>query len=96
MDEAQWLPMPPREAMPPAGKRVIPPGIDICPGWIVRQPAVVDLCRAALAIDKHCFDALYPDPPAILVEGGLDALVERDRWQAEQQIEMSKGIPNGH
>jgi len=62
-----WLP---REDWTPWVKpedRGIPPALgpvryeaDVCPGWLVRQAAVVEASEAHAAFDKGAMEAFYP------------------------------------
>lgn len=65
MDRDAWTP----------GKAELPPvlggesyKLDVCPGWIVRQPSVVEAADAFDAYEHGEFSNFYPDTPNRLVE----------------------------
>lgn len=62
----------------------------VCPGWLQRQPAVVEVAQAWRAFDKGCLGDVFPDPPAVLIEGLLlmDAEVTK-----QQNDERRKNTP---
>lgn len=42
--------------------------LDVCPGWVVRQPAVVEAATAYDAYEHGEFTNFYPNTPNSLVE----------------------------
>lgn len=49
-----------------AGEQYDPP---ICPGWMVRQEAVLEVSDAWNALERGGLSAMFPDPGNSLIEG---------------------------
>lgn len=68
---------------------------NVCPGWAVRQPVVVEACQAYQAFSKQAFDSMYPDPSQALCEGVIElsrAFDEYTRQQTAAANERSKRV----
>lgn len=74
----------PYEVATPSG--VVP--IDLCPGALVRQPAVADVEKAYWALEKNALELYLPRPSRPLLEavallGQAMARYEADRLKTE-------------
>lgn len=58
---------------------------DVCPGWAVRQPLIVECAQAHVAFEKSAMDALYPHLSQAVAEG-VTELVRAYAEYARQQI----------
>lgn len=67
-----------------------PYNLDVCPGWIVRQPAVEELTQAYVALEKGELDTVFPDPGNVVVEGALVCAQAMNRFQAYKHRERMR------
>lgn len=44
---------------------------DVCPGWLVRQPAIAEAAEAGSAYDKGQIGVVFPDAPNLLIEAAI-------------------------
>lgn len=51
-----------------SGEPYSPP---ICPGWMIRQDAVIEIADAWHAMDRGALALAYPDPTNTLIDGVL-------------------------
>lgn len=91
-----WLP---RETWPEApdlpkypidGEVQCPP---VCPGWLQRQPLVVETAQAWRAFDKGCLGDAFPDAPSVLIEAVFTMDAEVSRHQADQHKQAQHENP---
>lgn len=60
-----------------------PYDLDVCPGWVARQPGVVEVMQAYTPFDKGALGVFFPDPPNHLLEGVLAAKQAFSRYESE-------------
>lgn len=58
MPRDQWQPG--RDGLPPGFAEGVPYTPDVCPGWLVRQPAVCEAAEAHTALEAHVLDRFDP------------------------------------
>jgi len=70
-------------------ERGLPPAIgpvtydlDVCPGWLVRQPAVVEAAQAHAAYDKGSMETFFPEAASSLLEGVQAMSQSLNRFQS--------------
>ena len=71
IDRATWreCQLPPSIGIPDYVVQVKEHGV--CPGWLVRQPVIVDCCAAYAAFQKGQLESVFPHAEAYLVEGAM-------------------------
>lgn len=52
-------------------KRIDIKSIPVCPGWLVRQPIVIEASKAHLAMEKSCLAEMFPDGEAIVYDAAM-------------------------
>ena len=65
LPEESWTPG--REGLPPAIGHE-PYTLDVCPGWLMRQPAVIEAAQGRAALKHGVLTVFHPDPPAVFLE----------------------------
>ena len=45
--------------------------LPVCPGWVVRQPAVYEASRAYAAMEKGCLAEMFPGNEAIVHDAAM-------------------------
>ncbi len=86
--EAEDWPPGPAELPPSIGTRSY--DLDICPGWVVRQPTVGEACEVFAALDAGALAVAYPD---LTQEQWEAAMALRGAWESFKAESMKK--PNG-
>jgi len=59
--------------------------VDVCPGWLVRQPAVQDGAEAYSALEKGALDRYDPDGLNVIWEMAVIAQRSFNLYSAERQ-----------
>ena len=85
-----WPEVPDLPKYPIDGKLEHPP---VCPGWLQRQPLVVETAQAWRAFDKGCLGDAFPDAPSVLIEAVFMMDAEVSRHQAEQHKQSQHENP---
>lgn len=68
----------------------------VCPGWAVRQPAVIEVCRAYKAFDKGALESLYPDIPHSIADGVQELSRAFDEFTRQRMTEISRKAERNH
>lgn len=68
--------------------------VEICPGWLVRQPAVEDGSWACSALEKGALELFDPDGLNVVWEMALIAQRAMNLYQAERQKILSDRLKN--
>lgn len=63
---------------------------NVCPGWAVRQPFVIEACRAHKAFDKGALAALYPDISNSLAEAVQEVSRAFDEYSRQRMVELQR------
>ncbi len=61
---------------------------DICPGWLLRQPLILETAQAWRTFDKGNFGDFYPGASNVLCEAVLildQSIAEHERRKREQR-----------
>jgi hypothetical protein len=100
LKEREWLDAPPRDPRgrlrPPRviGAGLDEPGVDwgadVCPGWAVRQPLIIECCQAHKAFDKGAMDAFFPDVAHCVAEGVMELSRTFDEYSRQKLTAASK------
>lgn len=64
--------------------------LNICPGWVVRQPTVVQCAQAYSAFDKGEMNTFFPNASNLLLEGVLVACQSFNAFHSERIKNKSK------
>jgi hypothetical protein len=67
----------------------------ICPGWAVRQPLIVDICRAHQAFDKGALEALEPDIANTVAEGVQELARAFAEYHRQRMMEVHRSAERG-
>jgi len=68
---------------------------NVCPGWVVRQPLIVDICRAHQAFDKGALEALEPDIANTVAEGVQELARAFAEYHRQRMTEIHRGAERG-
>lgn len=66
--------------------------LNVCPGWLVRQPAVIEAAQAYAAFDKGEMSTFFPEPSNALLEGVLVASQSFNAYHCERLKEKKHGV----
>lgn len=91
-----WLPASTWPEVPSLPKYLIdgePKYPPVCPGWLERQPLVVDVAHAWASFEKGCLGDVFPDPPNVLVEGLFLMSAAVNRSEAERNARRGAEQP---
>ena len=58
--------------------------LDVCPGWVVRQPSIAETMQAYAAFDGGALEAFFPDAPNHLLEGVLRARQAFNKFDSDR------------
>ena len=56
--------------------------LPVCPGWVVRQPAVLSAAQACAALEKGELATYYPNAASVLLEAALLMLSSFNMYQS--------------
>jgi len=90
MEEERWTPGPLQIFLPCGGE---PYDLNICPGWVVRQPAVIQGAQAANAFEKSSLEAVFPGLENPVIEAALIVTRAFNLFEAEQMKNLAKKKP---
>jgi hypothetical protein len=62
--------------------------VTICPGYLVRLPAVVEAAQGYLALTYGELSTVFPRPSHAVVEGALEVGAARTRHEAAELVKM--------
>lgn len=92
MPREKWAPG--RAALPPAfGGQ--PYEADVCPGWLVRQPAVIDGATAYTALEAGTLERFDPDNLRVVNQAALVAQRAFNLYQIERQEKNAARLRGG-
>lgn len=89
MPRDQWTPEMDREAVPAyfGGQ---PYNANICPGWLVRQPAVIEASQAYSAYEKGALAIYDPDGMNVVLEAAMALDRSLNLFYAERRAELAR------
>jgi len=91
MDESEWThPAQLPRTVGPVDYRAQGEAIDICPGWLVQQPAVAEAGMAYDAAEAGVLDQVYPEASLALVDAVVEMRRGLERFKAEIQRRASE------
>lgn len=94
--EAMWCGFLPREQWAPARQRLpvlLGPErytADVCPGWLVRQPAVAEGVEAYDALEAGILERWDPRGLRVVTMAAMRARRSFKIWEAERQREIAR------
>lgn len=90
MDESEW-----KGTLEPPPVGPDPYDVDVCPGWLVRQPAVKDGADAYAALEAHALDIYDPDRLNVIWSMAMEAKRAMNLYSAarQRQIAGRQGFP---
>jgi len=91
MDDEDWLPYEGPAVLGADAHPIDLSTLQICPGWLVRQPAVVESTRAAMALQQGELSTVFPGREAALLEGAGVVQQALNVYEAEMVKRASKG-----
>lgn len=68
---------------------------DVCPGWVARQPLIVDICRAHQAFEKGALEALEPDIANTVAEGVQELARAFAEYHRQRMTEVHQRAERG-
>lgn len=86
MDKSEWT----KKDLPPSFGP-FPYTMDVCPGWLVAQPAVIEGVHAYAARKDGCLEAFYPNCENIVLEATDIAVQAFNAYENEEVKKASKG-----
>ncbi len=57
---------------------------DICPAWLVRQPAVLDVTEAYVALSQNALDRYDPEGLNVIWEAAMRGMSAFKQYEAEE------------
>lgn len=67
-------------------------GIDVCPGKLVRLPAVAEAAQAYAALEHGALGVYFPGHEATVLDAALAMASARKRYEAEQLAKRGNNI----
>jgi hypothetical protein len=71
--------------------RVSLEGIEVCPGWIVRQPAIVEAGHSAGALEKGQLGLYYPKAENVILEAAMEFVAAQNNFESAQMRNRDNG-----
>lgn len=65
---------------------------NVCPGWAVRQPLIVEICQAYKAFDKGALEALFPEIKHCVAEGVMELSRAFDEYGRQQIAAQARRV----
>jgi len=78
----EWEPWDEKNPAVPPIVGDVPYPLRVCPGWVVRQPAVVEACQAHASFKQGCFESFHPSAANSLCEAVLVVEQSFNRYEA--------------
>lgn len=91
IDRADWIGAGRPEGCPPAFNGE-PYEVDVCPGWLVRQPGVVEAAEAYAAMEAGILDRYDPDGLHVVTQAAMLCQRSFNVHQAEKQRQLSRRL----
>lgn len=90
MEHDEWIGARP-EGVPPAFNGE-PYEVDVCPGWLVRQPGVVEAAEAYAAMEAGILDRYDPEGLHVVTQGAMLCQRSFNMHQAAKQRQLSRKL----
>jgi hypothetical protein len=91
----------PREEWPAGSEKRLPTAFasgalpytsDVCPGWLVRQPAVIEAAQAYAALEAGILDRFDPTGLRVVTQAALEAKRAFNLHELERQKKLAQRV----